>query len=176
MATISQEIKQQITSRLINHNYDSIMALSREFGVSKSFLYKLDQEIHESESEVMKSSMQQSKHKAKINTATTIKSATQQVEIFAATSALNEDELRRYCREHSLDIEEVKLIKSALIQGLLNQQQQEVTIKKQLIEQNKETDKLRKEVARKEKALAETAALLVLSKKARAIWGETLKD
>ena len=31
---------------------------------------------------------------------------------------------------------------------------------------------LKKELRRKEKALAETAALLVLSKKAAAIWGE----
>ena len=31
---------------------------------------------------------------------------------------------------------------------------------------------LERELQRKEKALAETAALLILSKKARAIWGE----
>jgi transposase len=32
---------------------------------------------------------------------------------------------------------------------------------------------LEKELARKEKALAEAAALLILSKKAQAIWGES---
>jgi septal ring factor EnvC (AmiA/AmiB activator) len=36
----------------------------------------------------------------------------------------------------------------------------------------KEVKKLEKELQRKEKALAEAAALLVLSKKANAIWGD----
>ncbi len=35
---------------------------------------------------------------------------------------------------------------------------------------------LKKELRRKDKALAETAALLVLKKKAAAIWGETEDD
>ena len=36
----------------------------------------------------------------------------------------------------------------------------------------REVRSLKRELQRKEKALAETAALLTLSKKARAIWGE----
>ncbi len=39
-----------------------------------------------------------------------------------------------------------------------------------------ETRSLKKELRRKEKALAETAALLVLKKKAAAIWGEPEDD
>ena len=39
-------------------------------------------------------------------------------------------------------------------------------------EQRRQIRNLERELTRKEKALAETAALLVLSKKARAIWGE----
>ena len=35
----------------------------------------------------------------------------------------------------------------------------------------KEKEKIEKDLARKEKALAETAALVVLRKKANAIWG-----
>ena len=47
----------------------------------------------------------------------------------------------------------------------LNQQQDKKKIKQ-----------LEKELRRKEKALAETAALLVLSKKCQAIWGENEED
>ena len=43
-----------------------------------------------------------------------------------------------------------------------------------LLERNRE--KLEKELARKEKALAEAAALLVLRKKANAIWGTDNED
>ena len=40
----------------------------------------------------------------------------------------------------------------------------------------KENKNLKKDLNRKEKALAETAALLVLKKKAREIWGEPEDD
>jgi peptidoglycan hydrolase CwlO-like protein len=39
-------------------------------------------------------------------------------------------------------------------------------------EKDKEIKKLQKELKRKEEALAETAALIVLRKKAQAIWGD----
>jgi len=40
----------------------------------------------------------------------------------------------------------------------------------------KENKRLVREIRRKDKALAETAALLVLSKKLRAFWGEEGED
>lgn len=40
----------------------------------------------------------------------------------------------------------------------------------------KEISSLKRDLTRKEKALAETAALLVLKKKAQAIWGEPEED
>ena len=40
----------------------------------------------------------------------------------------------------------------------------------------KENKSLKKDLSRKEKALAETAALLVLKKKAQEIWGEPEDD
>ena len=43
--------------------------------------------------------------------------------------------------------------------------------RKRLEIKEKEKEKIEKDLARKEKALAETAALLVLRKKANAIWG-----
>ena len=42
----------------------------------------------------------------------------------------------------------------------------------ELTQARKDKRDLQKELQRKEKALAETAALLALSKKARAIWGD----
>jgi hypothetical protein len=45
-------------------------------------------------------------------------------------------------------------------------------LKKDLSETKKQVTQLNRELKRKEAALAETAALLVLRKKAQAIWGE----
>ena len=46
-------------------------------------------------------------------------------------------------------------------------------LNRELKDSEKERRKLEKELQRKEKALAEAAALLVLSKKANAIWGDS---
>ena len=45
-------------------------------------------------------------------------------------------------------------------------------LNRELKQSQKERKKLEKELKRKDKALAEAAALLVLSKKANAIWGD----
>ena len=44
-------------------------------------------------------------------------------------------------------------------------------VTRELKKEQREKEKLQKELERKEKALAEAAALLVLGKKANAIWG-----
>ncbi|WP_252606605.1 hypothetical protein [Alcaligenes faecalis] len=44
--------------------------------------------------------------------------------------------------------------------------------KTQLVAERKKSRKLEKELLRKERALGEAAALLTLSKKAQAIWGD----
>ena len=51
-----------------------------------------------------------------------------------------------------------------------------VKVSQELREERKAKEKLEKELARKEKALAEAAALLVLRKKADAIWGTAEED
>jgi transposase len=48
--------------------------------------------------------------------------------------------------------------------------------KAEVAQQRKENKRLEREILRKDKALAEAAALLVLSKKAQAIWGTKEED
>jgi hypothetical protein len=48
--------------------------------------------------------------------------------------------------------------------------------KAEVAQQRKENKRLEREILRKDKALAEAAALLVLSKKAQAIWGSKEED
>jgi len=86
---------------------------------------------------------------------------------------LNESELSQYCREKGLYPEQVKEWKAAC-------QLSEVERRKQDREQAKKDKKrikaLERELNRKEKALAETAALLVLRKKFNAFWEEKEGD
>ena len=91
--------------------------------------------------------------------------------IVVATMSLNEAELSEYCRQKGLFPEQVKEWQENCIRanGDIASQVAEMMQHDKAME--KELRQIRKELQRKESALAETAALLVLRKKAKAIWG-----
>ena len=88
------------------------------------------------------------------------------------TAALNEAELAEYCRKKGLFAEQITEWKQACIRGNLSAAEQAKIARDQARAARKENKELKRELRKKEKALAETAALLVLRKKANAIWGE----
>lgn len=92
--------------------------------------------------------------------------------IVLETSNLNEAELSEHCRKKGLYPEQFQQWKEACQNT--NAAHQELVKKERdlLKREQKKTKSLGKELARKEKALAETAALLVLQKKAQALWRE----
>ena len=85
---------------------------------------------------------------------------------------LNEIELGEYCRKKGIYPEQIKSWREACEQANDWDKAQNKKLKKQQQEDRQRFKSLERELIRKEKALAETAALLVLQKKARAIWGE----
>lgn len=87
------------------------------------------------------------------------------------TANLSEIEFSEYCREKGIYPEQVKEWKEACMNANDDAREKNTKAGKELREERKAKEKLEKELARKEKALAETAALLVLRKKADAIWG-----
>ena len=92
------------------------------------------------------------------------------------TANLSEIEFSEYCREKGIYPEQVKEWKDACINANDRAKESNGKVSKELREERKEKEKLAKELARKEKALAEAAALLVLRKKANAIWGTDEED
>ena len=89
---------------------------------------------------------------------------------------LTEIEFSEYCREKGVYPEQIKEWKEACINANDNAREKSTKAGKELRAERKEKEKLEKELARKEKALAEAAALLVLRKKADAIWGTDEED
>jgi transposase-like protein len=88
------------------------------------------------------------------------------------TAAMNEQERSEYCRKKGLYPSQVQQWREACAQA----NDWDRSRNRQLQEARKADEKrirtLEKELRHKEKALAETAALLVLSKKLEAIWGD----
>lgn len=85
---------------------------------------------------------------------------------------LNEVELGEYCRKKGIYPEQIKSWREACEQANDWEKAQNKRLKKQQQEYRQRFKSLERELIRKEKALAETAALLVLQKKAQAIWGD----
>ena len=83
------------------------------------------------------------------------------------TAGMNEQERSEYCRRTGLYPEQLDSWKTACIAGA---GQAETTDAPALKQARKQVRSLEKELRRKEKALAESAALLVLQKKFNALW------
>ena len=80
------------------------------------------------------------------------------------TDSLNETELAEYARKKGLYIEQIKAWKDACMNANGGIAKEAARLNRELKDSQKERKKLEKELQRKEKALAEAAALLVLVK------------
>jgi len=89
----------------------------------------------------------------------------QRLNLVIACDSLDDESINALCRENGLYSHHVKQWKTDLVS---NQTLKNPSETKALRQENKA---LKKELNRKDKALAETAALLVLQKKVHAIWG-----
>ena len=88
------------------------------------------------------------------------------------TSTLSAVELSEYCRVKGLYPEQIKAWKQAFIAGSTTKPNKRVKQTPEQKADKKRIKELERELRRKEKALAETAALLVLGKKYDAYWKE----
>ena len=86
------------------------------------------------------------------------------------TAGLSESELAEYCRKKGLHVEQVRAWRRACEQA--NAAEEESVSPVQRAQERKRVRVLEKELRRKDKALAEAAALLVLSRKLEALRSE----
>jgi len=87
------------------------------------------------------------------------------------TAALNESELGEYCRKRGLYSAQIAAWRLACEQANDWDRASSERLGRVTKEEKKRIKDLERDLARKDRALAETAALLVLRKKASAIWG-----
>jgi transposase-like protein len=92
-------------------------------------------------------------------------SAEEKLAAVLETASLSEEELGAYLRRKGLHKVQLARWRQAMLGGLSARSKQDAAAKRRIRE-------LEKELRRKDKALAEAAALLVLKKKAQEIWGD----
>lgn len=162
MNPYSAESKEAIIKRLMPPNPVSVATLSAETGISSATLYNWRKQI-QATGQAIPATANRPDHWA----------AADKLAIVFETRALNVAELGEYCRKKGLYPEQIQAWESAALSGYQQQEQ----LDKQRLAQSKadrsRIQQLEAELTRKNAALAETAALLVLSKKSRAIWGDS---
>ena len=165
MAQYSEGFRERAVQMMMAPNAMSVAQVSRETGVSEQTLYNWRNRY---------------RHEGKAVAADAKNpenwSGENKLAVVIETAALNEEELAEYCRRKGLYVEQVMGWREAAVAGAETQRPLSGAERRELQQERKKRRGLEKELRRKEKALAEAAALLVLQKKAQAIWGDGEDD
>mgnify|MGYP004444321717 FL=1 len=162
--TYSQELKDSLLRRMLPPNNESITKISKQEGISEQTLRN------------WRDSARANGIAAPANDNAEKWSTQDKFLIVVETASMNETELAEYARKKGLYVEQIKAWKDACMNANGGVAREAARLSKELKLSKAENKRLEKELNKKEKALAETAALLVLRKKANAIWGEAEED
>jgi transposase-like protein len=155
----SLERKTAVLKRMLPPNNVAIRQLSREEGISEATLQKWRADAREKGQLLPDAGPEGLSLRDK----------------FAAVleaAALNAADLAEYCRKRGLFPEQIAAWRAACEQANDWDRASTARLGRATKEEKKRVRKLEQDLARKDKALSETAALLVLRKKAQAIWGD----
>jgi len=160
MPRYSEEFKEKIVQKMMPPNSMSVAQVSRETGVSEPTLYTWKNK-YQNEGKLVPADPSNPENW----------SGKDKLAVVIETAALNEHELSEYCRQKGLYAEQIARWKEGAATG--NDRTERLTKAERSLwqKEKKKSRRLEKELRRKEKALAEAAALLILEKKAQAIWG-----
>jgi transposase-like protein len=157
----TQEQKEAIVHRMMPPNNESVAQISKEEGITEVTLYKWRKQARVAGVATPGNGQTSDKW-----------SSEDKFLIVIETFAMNEMELAEYCRKKGLYREQIEAWRAACLQANGQAFEQSKQLNGALKEEQKRAKQLEKELQKKEKALAEAAALLLLRKKAQAIWGD----
>jgi transposase len=161
MTRYSEERKQAVIEKMMPPHNQPIPALSKDTGISSAALYHWRKQAKE------KGLVVPGDGKNPVNW-----SAQDKFAVVVETAALNEAELAEYCRKKGLFAEQIAVWRQVCREANADAVVSPSVAREQARKDKKRIRELEKDLRHKEKALAETAALLVLRKKMGAIWGD----
>lgn len=161
MARYSNEMKYGILKRMMPPSNESANLISRETGIPEATLYNWKKQARANGIAVPGGEVESERW-----------STQDKFLIVVETAAMNEMERAEYCRSRGLFVEQIDAWRDACMQANGGIAKHAAQLKKELKSKEQELKQVTRELNRKEAALAETAALLVLRKKAQAIWGD----
>ena len=157
----STTLKQSIVAKMLPPSHKSVSQIQQETGIPEGTLKKWRTEIRKKGFAAPAGEQQSERW-----------STQDKYLIVVETATLSEIELAGYCRKKGLYVEQIKSWQNNCMQANGGVAQELALSQKREKVKDKELQQVRKELQRKESALAEAAALLILRKKAAAIWGQ----
>ncbi len=159
MRYYSPQFKESILRRVFASNPESVAYISRSTGIPKTTIFSWK----------YKEKMLLTKVKEKSN----LKNwdGARKFLALLQTANMTEEEKSSYCREHGLYLNDLEQWRAtAIASNELPSKAFNKAERAALRFEKKKTKELQRELARKEKALAEAAALLILKKKVQALY------
>jgi transposase len=171
------EFREALVRRLTGPEQESTTELSEETGVHQTTLSRW---VREAGGRSSLGGMAKNKKKSSNRTKTTTKptarrpqdfSPEEKLQVLMEAAALDDDELGAYLRRKGIHEAQLEQWRQAVTEALAKPRTRPKVTPAQKA-QKKQIQQLQRELKRKEKALAEAAALLVLKKKVQEIWGD----
>jgi transposase-like protein len=159
----SEEIKKEVLARVTGSEKESITKVSLDKKINKGTIYKWIKEA-------------EVKAGIKILRLNGDWTTEEKFHMVLESATLSEQDLGEYCRRKGIYRDNIKSWKSQCINANNGSIEDPKKLKTELKEERDKIKKIEKELRFKEKALAETAALLVLRKNVHAIWGDQEED
>ena len=162
MILYSLERKEAVLKKLLPPQSRSVGEVSRQEGISDVTLYTWRRQAMAGGGKVTRSGKAVPEQWP----------AEEKLAVVIETATLTEIELGQYCRKKGLYPEQAKGWRQACLDGQTAATHRSQSERAQSKVDQQRIRALERELTRKEKALAEAAALLMLRKKLQALWGE----
>ena len=176
MEQYSEAFRSRMVARMVGPRAVSANALSQEVGVSQGSLSRWLREVG-SVGGMTKATGQSSGKERKGKKTWT---GAEKLRVLTEAAGLSESDLGALLRREGLHetqlMEWRRSAESALGEGESTRRGRAPKLSSEAIQAAARIKELEREVRRKDQALAETAALLVLKKKVQEIWGESSED
>jgi transposase-like protein len=163
MRHYSNEMRETMVKKLCSPGGPSIYQLSKETGISQGSLYKWVQSFGEG------------RHLKKKHRSVDDWSPEQKLKAVIETAGLSEEELGEYLRKNGLHSSNIDEWRQAILSGFASKPGRPRK-DPELATAQEELKLLKRDLRRKERALAEQTALVILQKKAEKIWGKYEDD
>lgn len=163
MPHYSEEIKASAVKQMLSG--ESVLNLSAKLGIANQTLYTWRKRA------LLNGNTVSNQNKKADNWPAETK-----LNIVIETAGMNAQDLSEYCRTKGLYPEQITEWKQAALTGYQRQTEQDKTQAISRKADQKKIKSLESQLHRKDKALAETSALLVLSKKLQDLWKEDEED